>query len=328
MVKKDESKAIGGKARAESLSAEDRSEIAKKAAKARWSNKTQKVSHKGILDLHGFKILCYVLNDGTRVLSSREMQRAMNLVDDNTDYQVAGTRLKRYLTQKSLKPFIYKDKSEDHYEPLICFDGDTKINAYEATRLVDLCDAFMDARNKIDLSPRQAIIAKQCEILVRSFAKLGIIALVDEATGYQEIRDRQALQTILDKYLNDEWAKWTKTFPDNYYRELFRLKGLSYPTMEGGRKPGVVGHWTNDIVYSRIAPGILKELRDKNPNTENRGRKRKHHQFLTREIGHPALTEHISNVTFLMSGCSDWADFKKRLDQAKPKFGDTIEMDI
>ncbi|HGN3509251.1 TPA: hypothetical protein ACKSJL_004093, partial [Providencia stuartii] len=60
-----------------------------------------------------------------------------------------------------------------------------KINGYEASILVDICDAFMQARKEIDLSPRQSIIAEQCEMLIRSFAKVGIISLIDEATGYQ-----------------------------------------------------------------------------------------------------------------------------------------------
>lgn len=59
-----------------------------------------------------------------------------------------------------------------------------KINGFEATILIDICDAFLQARKEINLSTRQKIIAEQCEILVRSFAKVGLIALIDEATGY------------------------------------------------------------------------------------------------------------------------------------------------
>ena len=72
----------------------------------------------------------------------------------------------------------------------------------------------------------------------------------------------------------------------------------------------------------------LDELKNRNPRTDSGDRKRKHHQFLTRDYGHPILTEHISNVTFLMSGCSDWEDFKIRLDRAKQKYGKTIEMPV
>jgi hypothetical protein len=105
------------------------------------------------------------------------------------------------------------------------------------------------------------------------------VALIDEATGYQEVRDRNALQVILDKYLTDEWAKWTKTFPDDFYKELFRLKGIEYPP-RSGKKASYVGHWTNDVVYDRLVPGLKEELKKKNPVTGKGHRARKHHQHL------------------------------------------------
>lgn len=124
-----------------------------------------KVRNRGVLDLAGISIPCYVLEDGTRVLSSRGMQQALNMVEDNNR---TSARLTRYLSQETLKPFIYKDKSVGHFDPIICYDGEAKINGYEATVLVDICDAFLEARKHIKLSSRQAIIADQCEFLERT----------------------------------------------------------------------------------------------------------------------------------------------------------------
>ena len=205
--------------------------------------------------------------------------------------------------------------------------GGITATGYEAHILPDLCDAILEARKgNVLTSTRQLEIAAQCEIVVRALSKVGITALIDEVTGYQEIRDREALQKILDKYITDEWAKWTYTFPDDFYRELFRLKGLKYP-IAGGKKPQYVGHWTNDIIYDRLAPGVKEELKRKNPRVTNSGgRRRKHHQHLTRDYGHPELKDLLSNTIFLMKGCSSWQDFKIMLDRAKPKYGNTIEM--
>lgn len=152
------------------------------------------VISRGVLDLSGIKIPCYVLNDGTRVLSGRGMQEALKMVDD--DKATSGHRIIRYLNQKTLKPFIYRDKEPGHFEPVICYDGNKKIHGYEATVLVDICDGVLEARNNITLSQRQSVIAAQCEILVRAFAKVGIISLIDEATGYQYDRERYELQQI------------------------------------------------------------------------------------------------------------------------------------
>ena len=74
----------------------------------------------------------------------------------------------------------------------------------------------------------QKHIADQAYLLMRSLAHTGIIALVDEATGYQKVRDREALQKILDRYIAKELAKWAKRFPDEFYEQMFRLKGWKY----------------------------------------------------------------------------------------------------
>lgn len=162
---------------------------------------------------------------------------------------------------------------------------------------------------------------------MRGLAHIGVVALVDEATGYQDIRDRVALQTILDRYIKDEWSKWTKRFPNDFYRELFRLKNIEFPRA-GNQRPAYVGHWTNDIVYSRLTPGLLKKLRDLNPRNEKGARARKHHQHLTDDLGVPELHQHLPNVIFLMKGCDTWEEFKPRLDRAATKFGDTMPLGL
>ena len=216
-----------------------------------------------------------------------------------------------FLTAKNLKPFIDSElqvtSSQIVFKPL----KGNKAFGYPAELLPKVCEVFLQARDAGVLAHTQLHIAKQADILMRALARVGITALVDEATGYQEVRDRLALQKILEKYITDEWAKWSRTFPEDFYKNLFRLKGLTYPyDANSKRKPSYVGHWTNDIIYSRLAPGVLEELRKKNPRTETGGRSRKHHQHLTRDYGHPALKEHLSNVTFLMKSCR-WCRVQK-----------------
>ena len=324
---KIESKAIGGKARAEALSSEERSKIARKAAQAKWKppkaiygtpDKKLKIGER--------ELECYVLEDKKRVLSGRGMQEALGLG------RAHGSLLKEFVNQKSITSFLSDKLAEELNNPIRFIRpgrGGVRASGFEAHILPDLCDAILEARNQGILSGgRQLVIAKQCEVIVRALSKVGITALIDEVTGFQEIRDREILQKILDKYITDEWAKWTKTFPDIFYRELFRLKGVNYPSA-GGRKPQYVGHWTNDIVYSRLAPGVKDELKQKNPRVPKTGnRKFKDHQFLTRDYGHPELKDLLSNVTFLMKGCSTYKEFESLLNKARPKFGNTIELDV
>jgi hypothetical protein len=228
-----------------------------------------------------------------------------------------------FIAPSNLKPFISSELIEGALKPVVYKSGARVVVGYEAELLPAVCDVWLQAREAGALQTQQLDKAKQAEILMRGLAHIGVVALVDEATGYQDIRDRIALQTILNRYLKDEWSKWTKRFPNEFYKQLFRLKGIDFPSA-GQNKPSFVGHWTNDIVYSRLTPGLVKKLKELNPRTKSGGRARKHHQHLTEDLGVPELQQHLSNVTFLMKTCANWAEFRQRLDMASPKFGDTM----
>jgi hypothetical protein len=276
----------------------------------------KKIICDGKLELGGLSIACYVLEDGTRVLSSRAMQVALKAVDVSEDgNQTAGNRLNRYLNQKSLEPFIYKDKNIGHFKPIECYLGKQKISGYEATVLADICDAFLEARKSIKMSPRQEIIAAQCEILIRSFAKVGIIALVDEATGYQYAREKDELQKILKYYISEELLPWQKRFPDIFYKELFRLNRWDYTVKGIKKRPGIIGKWTKTLIYEQLPPGVLEELERNVPRSKSGNKTAKLHQLLTDDIGNPHLASQINQVVTLFQLSDNmehmWQQFKK-----------------
>ena len=174
----------------------------------------------------------------------------------DTEGDTSESRLGRFLEQKSLEPFIYKEKTSADYAPIICYKGNQKINGYEATTLADICDAFLEARKTITLSPRQKIIADQCEILIRGFARIGLVALIDEATGYQYDRERFELQKILNAYISDEILKWQLTFTDEFYKEIFRLWGLPFVPKYIQNKPSFIGKLTTKYIYEQLLKAI------------------------------------------------------------------------
>lgn len=273
------------------------------------------VQYKGELDLGGIKIPCYVIDNGMRVLSGRGLQEALKMVDGENAKKMDGTRLARYLNQKSLNPFIIKYKRLAHVEPIICYDGTSKINGYEATILADICDVFLEARKHISLGERQTIIAEQCEILMRGFARVGITALVDEATGYQYEREKDELQKILKAYISEELLPWQKRFPDLFYKELFRLNGWDYTVNGIKKRPGVIGKWTNTIIYDELPRGVLDELKKKTPISQAGNRTARYHQFLTTDVGEPNLDKQIGKVITLFQISDNmaqfWANFQK-----------------
>jgi hypothetical protein len=149
---------------------------------------------------------------------------------------------------------------------------------------------------------------------------------IDEATGYQEVRDKHALQALLDAFLRKELAAWAKRFPDEFYEQIFRLRGWRWKG-RGTNPPQVVAAYTKDIVYARLAPQILEELERKNP-IEGGRRRAKHHQWLTDDVGHPALAQHLHAVITLMRVARSWAQFKQMLDLAHPRRGDTLQLPL
>lgn len=196
---------------------------------------------------------------------------------------------------------------------------------YDATILIDLCDVIIQARKEERLTPAQSVLADQAEIIMRSVAKVGIIALIDEATGYQNIRKEDALQKILDAFVAKELDAWVKRFPDDFYNQMFRLKGWHW---DSKLRPAVVGRYTNDIVYARLAPKLVDELKKKNPRNEKGHAKAKDHQWLTTDVGHPALSQHLHAVIALMKIAKNWDDFKRMLARTFPKKNEQMLLDL
>jgi len=228
---------------------------------------------------------------------------------------------------KVLKPFIPNDLLVLVNEPTQYQHGKGGGLAHgiEASALPQICDVWLKAREAGGLTDAQRLVAQKAELLMRGLAHIGVVALVDEATGYQEVRDKQALQAILDQFLRKELAAWAKRFPDDFYKEIFRLRGWKWNTL---KRPGIVAGYTKDLVYARLAPGVLGELEKRNPVLESGRRKSKHHQWLSEDVGHPALAQHLHAVIGLMRASDSWEAFKSLVDRAFPKRGSNLELEL
>ena len=268
--------------------------------------------------IQDIEIPCYVLEDETRVLSQRGVTAGIGLNPE------VGFRMPQLMASKSISPYVNNELVPALKNPILFKNpaGGGNAYGYPATILADICLALLEAQRSGKLRPNQERIAERCSILLRGFSHIGIIALVDEATGYQQIREQRALATILEKFIADELQPWTKTFPYEFYKQIFRLKG--WPGPHGVKKPSVIGHYTNDFVYDRLAPGVLQELRRLNPKTSTGHRRHKLFQWFTPDLGHPKLKEHLAAVIALMRAAPNWASFKRSLSRAFPKKGEQI----
>lgn len=315
----------GGQARARALSAEERTNIAKKGADARWADVSEAAygSPDQPLRIADTEIECYVLDDGTRILTQASFLKAL---DRHPKANVrSGTGLPPILQGKAINPYISDDLIRLAQPITFALPSGGRASGYNAEALPAVCEIYLRALDDGVLPSNQRHVALQASILVRGLARVGIIALVDEATGYQEARTRDALARILEAFIDKELNAWVSTFPAGFYQELFRLRGIDYDS-RSVKRPQYFGNLTNNIVYERLAPGVLDELRIVVPRDVQGRRKHKFFQKLTTNTGYPKLREHLGSVITIMRLSNDWEGFVSTLDRLHPRFGDTIPL--
>lgn len=329
MSDKDPKKAMAARARAETLTPEERSDIARRAAAGRWNRDLPEAPYIGEIEIGDAHLSCAVLENGVRVLTQSDMMRALGRSRQakGRAFYDADVNLPAFLTAKNLKPFIPNDLYVTSSQIEFRLPSGQKAFGYRAEMLPQVCEVYLKARDADKLSRTQEHIARQADILMRGLATVGIVALVDEATGYQRDRAADALAKILEKFIAKELQPWVPTFPQVYYEELFRLRGLDFPEASV-KRPQYFGHLTNDIIYDRLAPGIREELRNTTPKLPSGRRKHHMHRKLTPEMGHPKLREHLASVTTIMRLSNTYEDFKRNLDKIHPRYGETIPMNF
>jgi hypothetical protein len=286
------------------------------------TTKISKALYDGEIKFGNVSISCAVLDDGRRVLVQRSMANALGVRGSGSYWgkkrQRKGAHLPEYVSAKYLKPFISDDDLTKLTTTVVYINKKgEKAEALPAENLLEICDIWINADKKGAVKGKGVHAAQVSYIIMKGLAKVGIVALVDEATGYQDVRTKDALARLLEQYLAKEIQKWVKTFPNEYYKELFKLRGWKYDEQSTNRAP-IVGKITNDLIYQRLEPNVLNELNKRNPRNENGHRRYKHHQWLTEDIGHPRLREHIASVITLMKISPDWKTFQTFINKALP----------
>jgi hypothetical protein len=325
----------GGVARAASLSSEERRAIAKRAAQARWakiqdSTGLPRASHQGMLPIGDVEIEVYRLHDGRRLIAKNAMARALTLKSEG------GNAFLRTVTRKGVRSAIGDILWIKIENPIIFnrLDGDSEsitatADGYEATTLIEVCDALIQARNDDLLASSQAFLAIQAEIIVRSAAKLGIVTLVDAATGYIEDVKKEEYLKLWKDFVSAEFRQWEKEFPDKFADTIYKIYNLKRKDPKSFKHPQFFGWFTRKYIYHPLANSngaVLDILDEANPVVYGGGgRKFKLHQFLTEEVGLPALRQHLWQVIGIGNAAKDKLDFERSFyrafPQAIPKFG-------
>ena len=319
-------RAKGGYARKAKLSPERRSEIARLGAQKRHAKNTVSggpdpahpklpyATHQGQMAIGDLMLDCYVLADGRRVFHKRGMARALGLKSDGGNAFIKtmqgkglGSALTAAVREKIDNPINFK--------PLV---GDIG-HGYEAAILADVAKAIISANEREGgLASAQQRLVAQAKILTQAFARIGVIALIDEATGYQQIRDPGALRLLVQQYIAQEKREWDKQFPDSFYDELNRIYNSKRHTLTANgaviqNRPQHFAKFTRTYVYEPLENGaVLEELDRINPKINGKGTRRdRFHQHLTLGYGIEKLKRQVLTVETLVTVSDNISQFKR-----------------
>lgn len=321
---------LGGRVRAKNLSPEKRVEIARQAAMARWEkindpSRIPEASYQGELTIGDVELDCYVLDDRRRLFHKKEMANILGLKSQG------GSAFLRTMTRKGIASTISAELQEILDNP-IKFKNLSGVltHGYEASTLIEVCDTIIEADNQGKLADSQKFLVRQAQILIRSAAKIGIVALIDEATGFIADKRKEEYRELFKEFIAEECRGWEKEFPDHFFNMIYKLYGLRRANPSSFKHPAFFGGFIRKYIYFPLASSngaILEELDQKNPVVYvNGGRKHRFHQYLTKELGIDALRSHLWQVIGIGNAAKSKADFERSFKRAFPQIGDQIEL--
>lgn len=319
-------KAKGAIILAESMTPAERTARASKAATARWKIKKGKIvrvpdnklpvaQYKGVLDLLGLEIPCYVLDTGQRVIGRTAYTEALTGIK-------AGGGLEKYLGVSSLKRFI---NMEMVLEGMVAFslpevEGlERDVKGLPADLAIEIWRGFVNAMeasllsDDVRLTARQMQMAMKASALLGACAKIGLDALIDEATGAQYDRAADALRVKLKAYLEDEMRKWEKTFPDELWVEFARLTKWKGTVTQ---RPKYWGRLVMELVYEYLDKDVAKWLKENAP-TPRHGQN--YHQWLSGQYGLKKLVEHIWILIGVARTCESMVELRQKMAELNGK---------
>lgn len=262
--------------------------------------KLPKEMYKWNLSIGDLQINCAVLEWGTRIFSQRSFAEyignrwSWKWFKDKREWKKVSPE---FISLSVLEPYI---SDELRNMLFVQYDSNWTLKEWiDASLIPEICDVWIKALNEWLLNEKQVKTALLCQKLISAFAKVWVIALVDEATGYQYDREKDELQKILKAYISEELLPWQKRFPDVFYKELFRLNWWDFTVNWIKKRPSVIGKWTNTLVYNELPNWVLEELQNKTPKNDKWKYKANLHQSLTPDVWEPHLQSQLSEIITL-----------------------------
>lgn len=293
-----------------------------------------KATHTGEVRLGNILIPCFVLENEARVISDSGLVKSLDM--KGRGRKIGGHRIVAIFDDMKANFLLNNNFSAVITNPTK-FEYHGKIyHGHSTETFTELLSLFSKAgRMNLAKTDAQKRYIRTVENFRDALVNVALDALVDEATGYQDVRSKHALADILNRYVAERERPWIKTFPLEFYKQIFRLRGWHWQDLPNNKKPhtpSVVGKDTREIIYKRIIPGLPEELLamldELNPVTSSGNRKGHHHRWFDEENGLPELKRHLNEVIGIMKASANWSIFIDNLQSAYPVAGDQLKLNF
>lgn len=256
---------------------------------------------KGVLPIGNEELPCYVLDDGRRVISR---SGATSLLTERK----GGGNLEQYIRVQVLQPYLSPNIAERMIEFIIPGVVNRNVRGLTAEDFLDICKAYAKARDEEILkTDSQISIAIKAGMFLSACAKTGLIALIDEATGYQYERAQDALQVKLKLYLEEEMREWEKTFPDELWMEFGRLTHWQGSLHS---RPKYWGKLVLELIYEYLEQEVIDWLRKNKPPVRYGGH---WHRYYSESYGLQKLIQHIWMVIGIAKTCFGMYELREKM---------------
>ncbi len=317
--------AKGGKARFKGVSKADRRELARNAALARWRKQVPSVPRaicEGQIPLGRTYLDVAVLEDGTRVVAERQLGAAFSRRDQiHLSRSTTGKRLPRFLSVRRLKPYITPEfeASLAQISVFRTVDG-SPLQGRPVSIIPELCRVWVRALDAGDLREfRHQGIARDAGALLEVIAESkGIDSLVDARTSFDEVQARDELMRMIDPFIPTDFRGWTRRFPDQFFRQIFRLE--SWDLRPGFVQPmPYLGQLVTNYIFGQLPSGVLDELKKTAPVIEAGFRGATGTPALIAETGNQFLDGLVTAITSVLCTSVDNHILQTNLAKMFPK---------
>lgn len=258
----------------------------------------------GRISIGGVDVNFYVLDDGSRIADMEAAKKGLGLSAERL-LRIPGVpdTLPSSVLAHAKKQLVFRENETAQPKPCVL-----------AEVIVHLCAATLSVRRANGLANDDLMYGNFAEMLLADVATKAARVFVDAITGSVMPKDSDPgdamMSTITQPYF--------RTYPDEFYDELYRLRGLG-AVPNYGKHPSYFGNLTNNIIYKRFAPGVLAALKDNSPRSEGTGKhRRKLFQMLSPDKQTELQEDYLPTVIEIMKSCDTFDEFIGKLDERFP----------